>query len=483
MIDMSILINKFILRGAILWIGVAICTLALTQLAAAHKAEQGLILLLPTDVYIAAGVSSFILTVIVVALLPVAVTNVLFKPISVIKIGGWPNSKKATSACATLVLFFLLLVGLQGPNDPQANLLSLTIWSGWWIGLVALHGLLGNLWSWINPWTGLFAFLDAILRSPIRPKMPKALGVWPAIVIFLLFSSFSIADPAPADPGRLTSMVFGYWLFTLAGMLLFGDQQWTRHFECFTIFFWLISKLSPLQIGSRIRIGMPGWALLSGFKYSTSIAIFCLIILGSGSFDGLNETFWWLAAIDVNPLEFPGRTAIILETTIGFLLANLLLCAVFASGIYLGTSWANMGSKSCQTIPFKSAFDSHALSLLPIGFGFHLAHFLPTFLVSTQYNFAAMIDPFGTGADYLSLGKINIYVGFLSVSHFVRWIWLSQAGIIVLSHVLAILIAHKTSRQLFPDRPKAMMAELPLTAFMIAYTIFGLWLLAAPRGT
>ncbi len=483
MIDMNTLINKPILRATILLIGVAVCTLALTQFAAAHKAEQGLVLLLPTDVYITAGVSAFILTVIVVALLPIAVTNVLFKPISIIKTGDWPNIKMATSACATLALFFLLFVGLRGPHDPQANLMSLTIWSGWWIGLVALHGLLGNLWSWINPWTGLFAFIDTILKSPIRPKLPKALGVWPAIVIFMLFSSFSIADPAPADPDRLTFIVLGYWLFTLAGMLVFGGQSWTQHFECFTIFFGLISKLSLLQMGSRFRIGMPGWALVSGFKSSTSIAVFCLVILGSGSFDGLNETFWWLAAIDVNPLEFPGRSAIIPETTMGYLLANLLLCTVFASSIYLGTGWANMGCNSSQITSFKSSFNNHALSLLPIGFGFHLAHFLPTFLVSTQYNFAAMIDPFATGADYLSLGKIHIYVGFLSDSHIVRWIWLSQAAIIVLSHVLAILIAHKTSRHLFPERRKAMLAELPLTAFMITYTIFGLWLLAAPRGT
>ncbi|MCP4181921.1 MAG: hypothetical protein GY761_01165 [Hyphomicrobiales bacterium] len=361
--------------------------------------------------------------------------------------------------------------------------MSLTIWSGWWIGLVALHGLLGNLWSCINPWSALFAFIDTILKSPIRPKLSKALGVWPAIIIFMLFSSFSIADPAPADPGRLTFIVFGYWLFTLAGMLVFGDQSWTRHFECFTIFFGLISKLSPLQTGSRLRIGMPGWALISRFKYSTSIAVFCLVILGSGSFDGLNETFWWLAVIDVNPLEFPGRSAIIPETTMGYLLVNLLLCTVFASSIYLGTGWANMGNNSSQTTSFKSAFECQALSLLPIGFGFHLAHFLPTFLVSIQYNFAAMLDPFATGVDYLSLGKINIHVGFLSDSHIVRWIWLSQAAIIVLSHVLAMLIAHKTSRYLFPERRKAMLAELPLTAFMITYTIFGLWLLAAPRGT
>jgi len=450
--------------------------------AEAHAAEQGLILLLPTDVYIAAGVSAFVLTVILVGLLPPAVTGILFKPVLVAKLPNCRTIALAASACSTALVFFLVFVGIFGPQDPKANLLSLTIWSGCWIGLVALQGLFGNLWSWINPWTGVAAVLDAVLNLSVRPKLPHAIGVWPAIALFLLFSLFSIADPAPADPTQLAYLVFGYWVFTTTGILIFGIQPWIRHFECFTIFFVLISKISPMQIGKDLRIGVPGWALLTGFRSSTSIAVFCLVILGAGSFDGLGETFWWLAAIDVNPLAFPGRSAIIPETIFGFVLVNLSLCLAFAACIFLGTKLANTSGESLVETPFRSAFKLQALAILPIGFGFHLAHFLPTFLVDSQYNLAALTDPFGTGADYLSLGKINIHVGFLSVSSIVRWIWLSQAGIIVLSHVFAVLIAHRTSRDLYPIRRRAVLFELPLTAFMVFYTVLGLWLLAAPRG-
>lgn len=476
--------------------------------ALAHAAEQGLILLLPTDIYITAGLISFIMTAILVATLPRAAAAALSKPIS---LGALPRSPSIsrflplmplTSLCATAILFFLLIVGQAGPRDPNANLLSLTIWSSWWIGLVVIQGLFGNLWRWINPWTGIYALLDKGLKSANRPKLSNALGVWPAGCIFLLFSLFSIADPAPADPARLAHIVFGYWLFTLIGMLVFGQNPWLKHVECFTIFFNLLAKLCAIQFCSgpigagpigvgliragpfsqKIYLGIPGWAILTRLKPALSLAFFSLAMLAAGSFDGLNETFWWLAKIDVNPLEFPGRSAIILETITGFALSNIILCMLFGVSIWAGNYLANTGTNSHQRVSFKSAFERQALALLPIGFGFHMAHFFTSFLISAQYSFAAMSDPFGSGADYLSLGKIHIYVGFLSVSDVVRWIWWTQAGIIILSHIFAIIIAHRTAHILFPLKRQAQLAELPLTLFMVFYTLFGLWLLGAPRG-
>ncbi len=479
---MNSTVNCSINRPVFRWSFIAAISVCCVSLVQAHPAEQGLILLLPTDIYISAGVAAFALTVVLVGLLPSAATDTLFKTLLLTKL---PNCSKiilATSACSTVFVLFLVLVGSIGPLDPKANLLSLTIWSGWWIGLVLLQGLIGNVWHWINPWAGLLTMLDGVLKPSNRPVIPKALGVWPAVLIFLSFSLFSIVDPTPADPTRLAQLTFSYWIMTTLGMMIFGYQPWATHFECFTLFFKLISRISPFQYGSELRVGFPGWALVNDRKSSYSLAIFCLVILGAGSFDGLGETFWWLAKIGVNPLEFPGRSAIVAETVFGFFVVNLSLCLAFGVCVFLGVYLANNGSETNSSVPFRPVFVQQALAMLPIGFGFHFAHFLPTFLVDSQYNLAALTDPFGTGADYLSLGKINIYVGFLSVSSIVHRLWLTQAGIVVLTHVIAVLIAHRTSKVLFSTRRKALLAELPMSVFMFFYTGFGLWLLAAPRG-
>ena len=79
--------------------------------------------------------------------------------------------------------------------------------------------------------------------------------------------------------------------------------------ECFTVLFTLLSRLAPLHYVTRSntwRIGLFGWRSLAE-KTSLSEAVFLLTVLACGSFDGLNETFWWLAQLGVNPLAFPGR--------------------------------------------------------------------------------------------------------------------------------------------------------------------------------
>ena len=40
-------------------------------------------------------------------------------------------------------------------------------------------------------------------------------------------------------------------------------------------------------------------------------AAFVTLVLASVSFDGLRETFWWLARLGINPLDFPGRSAVV----------------------------------------------------------------------------------------------------------------------------------------------------------------------------
>ena len=63
-----------------------------------------------------------------------------------------------------------------------------------------------------------------------------------------------------------------------------------------------------------------------------------------------------------------------------------------------------------------------------------------------------------------------------------RVIWLTQAAVIVLGHVIAVILAHAAAAQAYGDVARAFRAGLPLALFMVLYTWLGLWLLAAPEG-
>ena len=123
-----------------------------------------------------------------------------------------------------------------------------------------------------------------------------------------------------------------------------------------------------------------------------------------------------------------------------------------------------------------------ALTLLPIAYVYHVAHYLPSFLVSIQYTLAAISDPLARGDDLLGIQPFYVTTGFFNVITSVRLIWLTQAGLVVLGHVWSVMLAHRLAEREFDGRRAPLLATLPLSLFMIAYTFLGLWLLAAPRG-
>ncbi|MDJ0639441.1 MAG: hypothetical protein QNJ20_11445 [Paracoccaceae bacterium] len=437
--------------------------------ALAHASDQGFVLLLPTDIFITAGVAVVALTVAALFLLPDRLILRLFthRPLA-----ERPQTPLATmtSLAAFLALAALVALGLAGPRDPLSNLMPLMFWTVGWVGLVSLSGVFGNLWTWLNPWTGLYRLIGPTWRQ--RP-LPESWGLWPAILLLVAFTAFLLADIAPDDPARLATLVAVYWTLTMAGLLIAGPS-WLKQVELGHAICGTYAKLAAVSKRPPAGVGGPGWQLLA--SQPVAMGLFALTLLAAGSFDGLNETFWWFGLIGVNPLEFPGRSAVIGETIAGLGVSLALLYAAFALTVWLGLK------VSGRNTAFRRAFERLALSLLPIALVYHIAHYLPSVLVTIQYTYAALSDPLNTGADLLGIEPFRVTTGFFNRLDTVRLIWLTQAGLVVLGHVWSVLLAHRIGLDIFGHGRRAAWGTLPLSLFMIGYTFLGLWLLAAPRG-
>lgn len=457
-----------ILTRSLLWVFALVAGAALPVYG--HSAEQGFILLLPTGIYITAGTLTVVASILLVSVLGDRIPAWIAYTKSV---PAWTSRNiPAVSLISTGVLFGLIWVGTFGPRDPLGNPLPLTIWTLWWIGLVAVLPILGNVWNALNPWTGLYSLVVGAQRSPLI--LPVWLGIWPGVLVFLAFHIFAIADIAPSDPNRLSAVVAGYWGFTFIGMVLFGAKDWLQRAECFTIFFRFIASLAPMQ---NQRLGVPGWALLRFQNIGLSHMAFCIVMLGAGSFDGLHETFWWLAQIGINPLEFPGRSAVIWTSTFGMIGTCLALGLAFTTCVWIGHAFAR-----APDVPFIKTLPLFALSLIPIAYGYHIAHYLTSFLVSIQYSAIAISDPLANGSNYVGMSKWQVTTGFLNDPAIVKVIWLTQASAVVLSHVVAVMLAHAAAAKLYQSKRQILLSQSALSVLMIAYTVFGLWLLASPRG-
>jgi len=296
-----------------------------------------------------------------------------------------------------------------------------------------------------------------------------------------------LIDPAPDDPAVLAQAIMTYSVITLAGMLLFGEKAWLAKAECFSVFFKFVALLAPLRAepvepdpstgtGSRYRLSLclPGHALLQHSPWPLSGMFFVLLTLATVSFDGLNKTFWWLGSWGVNPLEFPGRTALMLPNSLGLLAMWAALTLAYGLAITLGALLAR------GRIDIRTLLGSFVLSILPISIGYHFAHYLTSFLVNAQYAVFSINDPFEWEWHLLGLEHPHVMVSFLSDMDSVWIIFSLQAGAVVLVHILAVLLAHLIAIERFPDKRAALASQWPLALLMIGYTLFGLWLLAAP---
>ena len=437
----------------------------------AHAADQGFVLLLPTTAYIAGGTVTVALTILFLAFVKPGAIDMAMQPIALpFKISMLPLRIWGQSAGA-VCLALLILIGLRGPTDPQANLLPLLTWTVWWMFFFVVQAVLFDIWAYINPFPALHRLLMPDHHGVMT--LPSRLSIWPAVVLVAAFQGFILADTAPNDPGRLAVFALGYWGFTTLGMLLFGRSAWLKQVECFSVLFGLIGLL---RIGHSNRIGLPGWQLLQHRDYDLSHAAFVVIILAAGSFDGLYETFWWLAKIGVNPLEYPGRTALIMPTLMGHYGSILVLACVLGVAVFSGAKWVKV------SVSVKAAFVSFTMTMLPIAVGYHFAHYFVTFLVQIQVVLATLADPLAQGWNLFGLGSRRVLVGFLTVPENVKIIWFIQAGVVVLSHVLAVVLCHRTAETIVLSRRDVVMLQVMLSILMIFYTIFGLWLLASPRG-
>jgi hypothetical protein len=442
------------------------CLLAAPGAALAHVSEGGLVLLLPTDFYVAGGALVVGLTVALLAVAPAWRPEALLRPLAVVPRIS-PRLRPLTQGAGLAVLLGLLWAGAFGPTDPLRNPLTLGVWTLFWIGLIAVQALVFDIWRWINPFAALAGLVARAGPRPLlRARLPSG---WIAAGLFIAFSGFLLADPAPADPPRLARLLAGYLGVTAVMLVLFGPR-WLVRGEFVSVFMRLYRRTAvfgPDRWGNGL--GLPGWRILRLGPPALPMAVLMLVLLGSGSFDGLNETFWWLAILGVNPLEFPGRSAVIAPTVAGLLATNAALILAYAGAVALGLRLAR------SEIGFWLAFRAFAPGILPIAAGYHVAHYLTSFLVDGQHLLSVLSHGLG-------LGERAVTTGFFNRLDTVRAIWLTQAGAVVAGHVVAILVAHALALKLIPDPRRATLSQLPLALFMVGYTVFGLWLLAAPKG-
>lgn len=451
----------------------------LPSVALAHGAEGGIVLLLPTGYYLMGAALAVAASFILLALLPARLVDRAGEMrMALFTVRDVPHT--LTSIVSFLILAALIVAGLFGSRDPITNPLPAMIWTIWWVCFTVLQAFIGPLWPHLNPWTWILRLLGHHDRAPLA-ILPGRIGYLVAVLQFAAFAWFELIDLAPSDPGRLAKAVGLYFLFNLLGAMTYGERRWMARAEPFSVFFGLIGRLSPLaredagEGRTRLSLVWPGHSLVDLPALPLSAVLFLLLTLSTVTFDGFSRTFAWLGSIGINPLEFPGRSAVVWSGTAGMIATFAALSLAFLLSVALGCAMTGQRDR------WREAAGRLVHSITPIALAYQAAHYLTNVLVDGQNAAIALSDPYARGWNLFGTADLHTTTSFLNTLDGVTLIFNTQTAVIALGHVVGIVMAHMIALRLFGSPRRAVISQIPLAALMVFYTGLGLWLLATPR--
>jgi hypothetical protein len=372
-------------------------------------------------------------------------------------VGSLDGLRRVAPVLGLLALAFVLVVGLRGPEAGVRNGAVLLVWVGWWAGLVASSYLVGNVWDAVNP----FAALGRALPSLSLPY-PDRLGAWPSVAGLLVLVYVEVVSPLADDPPLLLTTVAAYGALTLAGTTLVGTDVWFDRVDPVARVFRYYGRVAPLGTDAdrRLSLRLPGTALTDPDAVDGLDEVaFVVAIVWVTSYDGLVTTPAWRGL--VAPLGDGLPTA-----------AAYVACLLAGYAVFLGTYLlaAAVARRTTDTYYTTVALARRfAPPLLAIAAGYHLAHY-GSYLVSLWPALTtALVDP-------LSTPPTSAYV-------LPAWVGGLELAFVLVGHLVAVWIAHAAAFEAFPARLQAIRSQYPFTAVMIAYTVFGLWIVAEPAVT
>jgi hypothetical protein len=394
---------------------------------------------------------------------------------------------RAAEALAGLVGVALLGVvvwsGLAGTEQPNANFSVTFVFVTFWLGLVLLSVLFGDVFRAFNPWRaiaratgGLYGMLARGPRPAPLPY-PERLGRWPAAIGLVAFLWLELVFPAGSETGGIAPREVAiaaivYTALTLFAMSVYGTERWLDRGEAFSVYFGMFSRLAPVerrgpQLGLRRPLSAAGrWADVPG-----SVAVVLVAIAGT-SFDGAQEgaltepittVFDWLTELG---LGF--SAALRLTDTLFLVIVLVAVAGLFALGI--------RGMRTIQgSPPVARLRRSFGHTLIPIALAYLVAHYFTLFLFQEQAQFGFLLsDPLGNGSDYFGTAGSGIDFALIGATA----VWYVQVAALVIGHVTGLTLAHDRALATYRDIRSATRSQYWMLAVMIGFTCLGLFLLS-----
>jgi hypothetical protein len=385
---------------------------------------------------------------------------------------------------AGIALFALVVyAGLDGAQVDTANLAPSFVYVAFWVGVLPLQVLLGDVFALFNPWRAVGRTVGWIAQRvagdalPEPMTYPERLGRWPAALGILCFAWLELVSTSRSDPSTLAVLALAYAAIQLVGMSLYGVRQWERNGDAFAVYFALFARLSPLRWERGTLFTRPLLAGVTGLTPVPGTVALLTVMIGTTTFDGFSNGPVWSDLAPrltdvITDLGFGQGTALQIAFTIGL----LAVVAVIALLYRLGVAGMRTVAPERDTDELARTF---VHTLTPIALAYAVAHYFSFLAYQGQALAYLASNPLGrtlAAGDEGWLGTANWGIDYTWVG--ARTIWYVQVGALVLGHVAGLVLAHDRALKVFDRAREATRSQYWMLVVMVAFTSLGLWLLS-----
>jgi hypothetical protein len=386
-----------------------------------------------------------------------------------------------------LLLVLTVYAGLDGSETATANFAPTFVYVIFWIGLVGVSVLFGNVFKALNPWRALGRTVSWVARTAARAPMPaplsypERLGHWPAAVGIFLFAALELAVSDGDAPRTVAIAALVYSAIQFVGMALYGVEEWTERGDGFSVYFALFARISPWAVRDGVLGVRPPLAGLADFRALPGTVGLLAVMIGSVTFDGAAEApIWTGIAPDISDffqtLGLSPQNALELTFLIGLTAAIAIVYGFYM----LGVRGAQSVGGGFSTGELSRAF---VASLVPIAFAYVAAHYFTLLLYQGQAILTLSTNPFGflasnplgePGTDIF--GTADRSIDYTVIEATAAWYWM--VGFVVLGHVAALTLAHDKALTIYSNVKLAVRSQYWMLAVMVGFTSLALWLLS-----
>jgi hypothetical protein len=273
------------------------------------------------------------------------------------------------------------------------------------------------------------------------------------------------------SPDTLAIATLVYTAITLLAIAVYGTEAWIEKGEGFSVYFNLFSRISWVAVKEGVLGVRKPLSGLPQLKPLSGTVPLLVVMLGTVTFDGASEGAIWS---DVGgslrdrfaDIGLAAGTSGELSFTVGMLAGIAVIAGIYAIGI-AGARTIGHESQSQLARTFVH-------TLVPIAAVYAIAHYFSFLVYNGQGILYLASDPLGEGWDLFGTADKGIDYSVIGATS----IWYVQVGALVVGHVCGLVLAHDRALSVYSNVKDAVRSQYWMLGVMIAYTTFGLWLLA-----